>query len=470
MRRDTKVGSEPRNKASHLATNPRGKRGRNRVLTHRIIERISEPKVADAVAPGLIVRRRETATHVVRDFCFRWYDSDGRDRLKTLGEFPSLSLEQARSEARRLRLIVQRGGDPQLQLARERDARQQADREQKALGTFGDLLSFYVAALRDSGKISADEVENAFERHVRKPHPQLCSRAARDITALDIRDIVRKVIRTKRPDGSGTITRRSNMIRAHLHAAFARAAKADLDPSLPAGVERSEFGLTANPVTSVPRKAAFDRALSRTLDDGELKEYVVALEVREDAIGLALHVALLLGGQRLAQLLRVTWDDYDNKVGTLRLCDTKGRGGAREHLLPISKGVADRLPLRQPDCPFIFSTGGGKPIHASTLSVEVSAIAGPLAKKQGVAAFTARDVRRTVETRLAALGVSRDTRAQVLSHGLKRGVQERHYDMHTYLPEKAEALAIWEKHLQSLKEPTPPPPKQKGKPTLRLVA
>ncbi len=61
-------------------------------------------------------------------------------------------------------------------------------------------------------------------------------------------------------------------------------------------------------------------------------------------------------------------------------------------------------------------------------------------------AFQLRDVRRSCETRLAALGVSRDLRAQLQSHGLG-GVQAKHYDRHDYMTEKAAALNAWVKYL-----------------------
>jgi hypothetical protein len=47
---------------------------------------------------------------------------------------------------------------------------------------------------------------------------------------------------------------------------------------------------------------------------------------------------------------------------------------------------------------------------------------------------------------LARLKISKDIRAQLLSHGLG-GVQDRHYDQHTYLDEKRLALATWEQFL-----------------------
>jgi hypothetical protein len=53
--------------------------------------------------------------------------------------------------------------------------------------------------------------------------------------------------------------------------------------------------------------------------------------------------------------------------------------------------------------------------------------------------FQLRDVRRSIETLLAAAGVSKDVRAQLQSHGLSE-VQDRHYDHHDYMKEKERAI------------------------------
>jgi hypothetical protein len=62
--------------------------------------------------------------------------------------------------------------------------------------------------------------------------------------------------------------------------------------------------------------------------------------------------------------------------------------------------------------------------------------------------FELRDIRRTAET---MLGVSKDIRAQLQSHGLG-GVQGRHYDKHEYMDEKREALERWAAHLEELRQ------------------
>jgi hypothetical protein len=53
-----------------------------------------------------------------------------------------------------------------------------------------------------------------------------------------------------------------------------------------------------------------------------------------------------------------------------------------------------------------------------------------------------KDIRRTCETMMAAMGISRDTRAQIQSHGLS-GVQEKYYDQHNYMAVKVAALDDW---------------------------
>ena len=50
---------------------------------------------------------------------------------------------------------------------------------------------------------------------------------------------------------------------------------------------------------------------------------------------------------------------------------------------------------------------------------------------------------------LARMGISKDVRAHILSHGLG-GVQARHYDMHDYADEKRNALEAWGARLAAI--------------------
>ncbi|MNR65059.1 hypothetical protein D3C85_1879550 [compost metagenome] len=58
-------------------------------------------------------------------------------------------------------------------------------------------------------------------------------------------------------------------------------------------------------------------------------------------------------------------------------------------------------------------------------------------------------MRATIETHLAALGVNQERRAWLLSHG-RSGVQAKHYDRYSYLPEKRQDLEKWARYLDRL--------------------
>src|SRR5204863_7959815 len=121
----------------------------------------------------------------------------------------------------------------------------------------------------------------------------------------------------------------------------------------------------------------------------------------------------------------------------LHLRDAKGRGGARDHLLPLTDfALAQLAVMRQAngDAPGPFSYDGQTIVNLETLSKAVTAISKRLAERYKFATFRFGDLRRTWETTLARLGVSKDVRAWLLSHGRSSDVQTRHYDRNTYLP------------------------------------
>ena len=101
---------------------------------------------------------------------------------------------------------------------------------------------------------------------------------------------------------------------------------------------------------------------------------------------------------------------------------------------------------------FLFSTHGRTTLRTETLSLVVTELAAAMVKaKESREPFQLRDIRRTAETMLASMGISRDVRAQLLSHGIG-GVQAAHYDRHDYMAEKTAALKAWEQRLSDITE------------------
>ena len=169
----------------------------------------------------------------------------------------------------------------------------------------------------------------------------------------------------------------------------------------------------------------------------------------------------------MAQLLRAKVGDFDQDTATLRLWDGKGkRTQPREHLLPLAPHAAgmvaalvERAKARETErakqegrAPeraglWLFSTHGRVAMNPETVSNRAAEVCAGI----GGEPFNVRDIRRTVETMLAALGISKDTRAQLLSHGIS-GVQAAHYDRHAYTDEKRAALVAWEARLEAIRQ------------------
>jgi len=133
------------------------------------------------------------------------------------------------------------------------------------------------------------------------------------------------------------------------------------------------------------------------------------------------------------------------------------RAALREHLLPLAPkgaalvtGLVDRAKhmadeKTETGSLWRFSTHGRIKMTETTPGKRVAEISTAMQ----VEPFDLRDIRRTVETMLAGMGISRDTRAQLLSHGIS-GVQATHYDRHSYTSEKRAALVSWENRIGSI--------------------
>ncbi|MCA1852965.1 MAG: integrase family protein, partial [Beggiatoa sp.] len=278
----------------------------------------------------LVLRVRAT-----EEWYFR-YRLRGGSTMYKLGEYPVMSLPEARAKARALGDLVRAGIDPK---AKEREdaeeARRAAEREARR-GSLGQLLGAYVEGLRTQGKVSARGVEALFHRAVVRPFPALVDRKAADIGPEDIQQILARLL-------ARGVTRDVNKCRSYLRAAFQFGSEQDFDPATLAR-DGVVFKLASNPVTLIPRKPEFDLARDRVLTDEEKRHLWQALDGRARPARNAVRLALVLGGgQRMTQLLRARWQDLDEAAGTLVLRDPKGRGPVRDHLLPISDWAAELL-------------------------------------------------------------------------------------------------------------------------------
>lgn len=357
----------------------------------------------------------------------------------TIGKASDWTIEDARREARRLQTMLDKGIDPREQEAAKR-AEKAANKEAvEAAGkyTLRALLEAYADHLEARGKVkSASGARSVIKVHVLQAEPTLSEKPATSITSVEVASLIRQAWEKGKERSAG-------ILRSTIGAAFNCGRRAPFDTELPSIFIK--FNIQSNPVDVIPTIAI--RAGNRTLTKDELKNYMAALGA--DTVDMALKLGLFSGGQRMAAILRAQVSDWNADTKTLRLTDPKGkRKQPREHLLPLGpiaaaivNDLTDRAKAK--DTALLFPSRNNKtPIHDSAPGPRVSEIAAAM----GGEPFDLRDIRRTVETMLAGLGVSRDIRAQLLSHGIS-GVQAQHYDRHDYLKEKHAALMRWERHL-----------------------
>lgn len=396
-------------------------------------------------------------------FWFRYLNS-GKWTLIDLGLYDKkgesgLSLAQARLKLQELIALRTASSDGDLKLHLQQidiEQKTEAVRQKKVLddeiklareGTLRKLLETYIAHLEKQGKSSVKDVRNLFRKNVFDAWPDLSNKKAAKVEVSEITDVLRLMI-------SNGVGRNTAKLRSYIRAAYSLAMQAVNDPTVAASAQI--FNLTHNPAASIPALSQFSRARDRTLDIDELRHYLRRVEQIPSLVTRTLLLlSLNLAGQRPTQLARVKKENLDFSAPTVLIFDPKGKrtSGPRHHLLPLTKTSTELFkPLMKLESEegYLFSSDGKTLIRPETVSIAIRAVCDEMLKNgEARSAFQMRDIRRTCETMLAAMGISREVRAQLQSHGLG-GVQNRHYDRHQYMKEKLAALKAWEKKLKTL--------------------
>lgn len=313
--------------------------------------------------------------------------------------------------------------------------------------TLGRLCELYCDYLQAQGKTSAQSVRNALTLHVLSQ--SVADKPAREVNRAELAQIIRQLVE----DGK---TRIAGLIRSYLSSAYTLAMNAEGDTTAPSAL--IPFNIETNPTSGIKAIPVAER--NRVLTETELRAFMRRLGEGKSAIRDTLQFCLLAGGQRPEQVARAQIKDYSD--GMLTLLDSKGnRRNPRIHVLPLApraRLLLDGLVARAQTLgsAILFSSTGRLPVDISRVSRQATAISREMVEAgEAVEPFQAKDLRRTVETMLAPkqMHVSKDIRAQVMSHGLS-GVQVQRYDRYEYLEEKRQALERWERRLTEIETGT----------------
>lgn len=362
-----------------------------------------------------------------------------KDLKPTARGFSVLAAQEAAREMAALHYANLDAGGYAAVMAKRKAEQQKAKQDKQNLSAFTlqSLLTDYVHWLGANGKVSEGKVRTQFKLHVINAWPELAALPANEVTEEQIADILRKMIE------AGKVTTAWGL-RKMLRAAFQMAREAKTNPAVP--IKFKDYALKFNPVNDV-KVAGGGGADMNPLTGAEMRAYWQAIKLLDTQQGAVLRLHLLTGGQRLEQLRALKTADVH--AAHIVLWDGKGKVGTapRQHLVPLIPEAKRALEMCNPTGDYALSVKAGEPLGNNTIRLWAQ-------KLPGNQSFKPKRVRSGVETLLASLGVSKEIRGRLQSHGIS-GVQDRHYNAYEYMKEKEDALSLLFKYLEGSTAPHP---------------
>ncbi|NGO51332.1 tyrosine-type recombinase/integrase [Allomesorhizobium camelthorni] len=346
---------------------------------------------------------------------------DGKRTKKKLGNYPSMSLAQAREVFKRdYANLIQKGRSIKI----ASDTRP---------GTIADLFEAYVQSLKDNGRPSWKEVEKGLNTVADTLGR---NRPAREIEPDEVVDIIRPIYER----GARAM---ADHVRGYIRAAYSWGMKSEHDyrTSSP-----RRFNLVYNPAAGIPTEPK--NVGTRWLDEDEFVRLYRWLE-RPDA---PVHppytravCLLMLTGQRVEEIARLHVDQWD---AAERIIDWSKTKNMRPHAIPVPSLAAELIALIKPNKHgwfFPSATDPSKPVSHATLYSFIWR----QRERNVIPIVTNRDLRRTWKTLAGKAGVSKEIRDRIQNHAL-HDVSSKSYDRWNYMPEKHEGMEKWDQFVRAM--------------------
>src|SRR5262249_33392206 len=388
--------------------------------------------VMDSAVPGFGVRISETGRRTF--ILLTRFPGSKHPTRRAIGEYGELTLEQARTKARKWLELLRRGVDP-----RDDEERQRLAEQRKRENSFAAVAEDYIRHIHRQKFRTANDMERMLRQTFVK---RWGSRPVTEITSGDISRVIEEALdRNAKYQGFQDFS----LIGGFFTWAI--------------GTDR--YGLEYNPLKKLQRKGLIGKSEPRTrvLNDDELRVLWLASERLRYPYGL-LYRLLTLTALRLDEVCRAHWGEFDlaSKVWTIPAARMKktNAGAQDDFLVPLTDAMLEVLKLvpRFKDGGFLFSHNYGKrPVNSHQFAYvkkqldklmleELQKMANESGENKTVTLphFVTHDIRRSVRTNLSKLKIAEEVREAVLAHarpGIK-GV----YDRHDYLDEKREALTL----------------------------
>jgi integrase len=387
----------------------------DRFLTSRKAPAAGRAIYTDATVPGLTFRVSAATNSNVegrRDWLLRYRARGQTQKAAALGTYPAMSLSTARQRAGEIVAAAKRGVDLIAVEESEAAAQRAAQAKARPLAEIATAYLDSVKRLR-SWRI----IESRTRCHI---IPKLGNKRVGEVTRADVVEFLDDLERKEK------LRHQVNRCRETLQAIFAYA---------------NERGLvTVNPIVGVSRRKV-ETPRDRTLTAEELIALWRAIEKLPELPRAYFRVVLLTGARR-NEVGRLAWSELDLDASLWRLPADRNKSG-RAFEIPLSGPVVETLRMLPRLGPMVFALDGKRPM---TLHKWIER----LRHKAGLLDVRLHDLRRTLRTGLAELGVSFEVAERVLNHAMP-GLQAV-YNRHSYAAEKRAALALWAEHVLALAE------------------
>ena len=331
-------------------------------------------------------------------------------RRVTIGDATVVSADKARVKAKEVLAKADLGEDTQAKRQEERS---------KSATILGAVIELYVRQYVETRQRPKTQLET--KRYLRKHWQPLHDRPLHKIDRRDVAMRLSEIVESHGPISA-------NRARTILHGFFVWA--------MQQGIAEN------NPVTGTAAPAA-EKKRDRVLKDEEIGAIWKAM----DGSGDYAHIIrlLLLTGQRREEVAGMRWQELDFEEAVWSLPAERTKNG-KAHDVPLTEVAIEILRSRErrDDRDLIFGQGKGSFSGWSQAKARLDS-------RSGVSGWRVHDLRRTVVTGMAELGVQPHVIEALVNHlsGHKAGVAGI-YNRAVYATEKREAAAVWGDHIDSI--------------------
>jgi len=385
-----------------------------RPLTARTVETIkpglSRKEIPDRHLPGLYLVLQPSGA---RSWAVR-YRNGGRSRKHTLGPYPAVDLKTARTLASKALRAVAEGRDPGREKSVARTGR--PDTVEAVARQFIELH-----CRRANRPRTIEGTQQLLDLHVL---PRWRQRLFKDISRRDVLDLLDGLVASGRPIAA-------NRTLTAIRKLFNWAMERDI--------------ITSSPCAGV-KPPTPEQSRDRILSDDELCDVWRAADQLSGPFG-AMVKLLVLTGQRRDEVARMTWSEVDLDAHLWTLSKERSKNGL-PHDIPLNEpAVAILASLPRVGEKFVLTTDGKS--AASNYSANRRRLDALLSAD--MPPWWLHDVRRTVASGMARLGINLPVIEKVLNHtsGSFAGIVGV-YQRHSFSDEKRHALERWGAHVVDL--------------------